>query len=78
MMSPRRKGSWEPSWAEKSNWACTNLGLLTWRKVEGRGWWGRGAHLCQPLCTGLHCLSPQHDGDAVPLHGKDQPGATRA
>lgn len=40
MMSPRRKGSWEPSWAEKSNWACTNLGLLTWRKVEGRGWWG--------------------------------------
>lgn len=39
---------------------------------------GRGAPVCQPLCTGLRCLSPQRDGDAVPLCGEDQPGGARA
>lgn len=49
MMSPRRKGSWEPSWAEKSNWACTNRGLFTCREAEGRGWREeRGPHLPTP------------------------------
>lgn len=70
-MSPRRKGSWEPSWAEKSNWACTNRGLFTCREAEGWGWWEeRGPHL-PARGTGWHCLGP--GGEAVPPRDEEEP-----